>query len=126
MPARLLADALLLLHAGFVLFAVFGGLLALKWRWTVWLHAPAALWAAGIELTGGVCPLTHWENHLRRLAGEAGYATSFIEHHLLGLLYPEGLTRPIQFALAALVVLINAGIYRAVWRRWQRDASDAT
>jgi hypothetical protein len=118
---RTIADALLFLHAAFVVFAVLGGLLALKWRWMPWLHLPAALWAAGIEMSGGICPLTYWENHHRQAAGEAGYTTSFIEHHLLGVLYPEGLTREIQFALAALVLLVNVAIYRAVWKRWKKQ-----
>jgi hypothetical protein len=122
MNPRLAADVLLLLHAAFVVFAVFGGLLALKWHSMPWLHLPAALWAAGIELAGGICPLTHWENHFRQAAGAAGYTQSFVEHHLLGVLYPEGLTREIQYALAALVIVVNVAIYRAVRKRWKRKA----
>ncbi len=55
---RLAADAVVVLHLGFVLFVIAGGLLALRDRRFAWLHLPAAAWGAGIELAGGVCPLT--------------------------------------------------------------------
>jgi hypothetical protein len=114
---RLLADAVLLAHAAFVAFVVLGGLLTLRWPRLAWLHLPAAPWGAGIEFAGGICPLTPLENHWRRLAGEQGYAGGFIEHYVLALLYPDGLTREVQLALGILVLAINAAIYAFVWRR---------
>lgn len=114
---RLAADAVLLLHLAFIVFVVGGGLLALRWRWAPLLHLPAAAWGAFIELSGGICPLTPLENALRLQAGQAGYAGGFIEHYLLGLIYPAGLTRGIQFALAALVLAVNLAIYAWVWQR---------
>jgi hypothetical protein len=108
---RLLADAVVLLHSAFVLFVVFGGLLALRWPRAAWAHLPAAVWGAGIEMAGGICPLTPLENRLRRLGGEGGYAGGFVEHYVLPALYPAGLTRGVQWALAALVVGINAAVY---------------
>jgi hypothetical protein len=116
MSYRLLADALLLLHAGFVVFVMLGGLLALRWPLAALVHVPAALWGAGIEILGGICPLTSLENQYRRLAGEEGYAGGFVEHYVLALLYPEGLTRGVQYALGALVLLVNVAIYAWVWR----------
>jgi hypothetical protein len=116
MSYRLLADALLLLHAGFVVFVMLGGLLALRWPLAALVHVPAALWGAGIEILGGICPLTPLENQYRRLAGEEGYAGGFVEHYVLALLYPEGLTRGVQYALGALVLLVNVAIYAWVWR----------
>ena len=62
---RLLADLVVVLHFGFVLFVVLGGLLALRWPRAAWFHLPAALWGAGIEFVQGICPLTPLENHLR-------------------------------------------------------------
>jgi hypothetical protein len=89
----------------------------LRWRWALWLHLPALLWGAWIELSGGICPLTPLENSLRRSAGEAGYAGGFIEHYLLPILYPTALTRELQLVLAALLVSVNVVIYTWVWRR---------
>lgn len=117
---RLAADGVLLLHLGFILFAVLGAALSLWRRWIAAVHVPAAAWAVFVELTGRVCPLTALENTLRLQANQAGYAAGFIEHHLLGLIYPAGLTRDIQFALAAAVVLINLVLYAWVVVRWSR------
>jgi len=112
-----LADLVLLVHLAFVLFAALGGLLALRWRRAPWVHLPAAAWGAYIEISGGICPLTPLENRLREAAGGTGYAGDFIGHYLVSLLYPEGLTRGAQLALAALLVVLNVAVYTIVWRR---------
>ncbi len=117
---RLAADAVLLLHLGFILFVLLGGLLALRWRWAPLLHLPAAAWGVYVELSGGLCPLTPLENRLRSAAGEAGYTGGFIEHYLLALIYPAGLTHEIQYVLAAIVVGVNGLAYAWVWRRRRR------
>lgn len=117
---RLAADAVLLLHLAFIVFVVAGGLLALRWRWASLLHLPAAAWGAFVELSGRICPLTPLENALRLQAGQAGYEGSFIEHYLLALIYPAGLTHGIQFVLAALVLGVNIAVYAWVWRRRRR------
>ncbi len=117
MPLRLAADAVLLLHLGFIAFVLLGGLLALRWPRAAWVHLPAAAWGVWIELSGALCPLTPLENRLRAAAGQAGYEGGFIEHYLLALIYPAGLTREAQWVLAALVVAANLAIYAWVWRR---------
>jgi hypothetical protein len=114
---RVLADLVLVAHLGFILFAVAGGLLALRWRWAPLVHGPAALWAVFVEVSGGVCPLTPLENALRRAAGSSDYAGGFVEHYLVPLIYPGDLSHPIQIGLAGVVVLVNALVYWAVWRR---------
>jgi hypothetical protein len=114
---RLLADLLVLVHFGFVLFVVLGGLLVLRHPRLAWVHFPAAAWGATIEFTGWVCPLTPWEQSLRRLGGQAGYAGGFVEHYVLPVLYPEGLTPMIQVILGAVVVVLNFAIYGAMLRR---------
>jgi hypothetical protein len=82
-----------------------------------YLHIPAAVWGALIELAGWVCPLTPLEQWLRRRAGGAGYSGGFIEHYILPVLYPSALTRPIQLILGVLVIAANLGIYAYVFRR---------
>jgi hypothetical protein len=114
---RVAADGVLVLHFAFVLFVVLGGFLVLRWRQVAWLHVPAALWGALVEFAGWICPLTPLEVALRRAAGDAGYSGDFIEHYLVAALYPDGLTREVQFALGAAVVVLNAAIYAVVWRR---------
>ncbi|WP_031438231.1 DUF2784 domain-containing protein [Methylobacter tundripaludum] len=120
---RFLADSVLVLHLLFIGFVIFGGLLARRSPWIALAHIPAACWGAFIELTGGLCPLTVMEVGLRRIAGDAGYSGSFVEHYLLPVIYPAGLTRDIQFGLAGLVVLINVVIYGRLVYRWQVSRS---
>ncbi len=114
---RLLADVVAIAHFGFILFVVLGGLLAFRWRWIPWVHLPAALWGAAIEIGGWICPLTPLENSLRRAGGEAGYSGGFIERYLIPVIYPQGLTREIQWVLGATVIAVNLVIYAALWRR---------
>ena len=117
MAYRLLADAVVLFHTAFVAFVVLGGFLAWRWSRIAWLHLPCAVWGAVIEYQGWVCPLTPLENDLRRRAGLAGYAGGFVEHYVLPVLYPAGLTRPAQALLGTLVVVVNLIAYGVLLRR---------
>jgi len=123
MTARLAADIVVVLHAAFALFAAFGGVLAWRWRGVAWAHVPAALWGAWVEYAGWICPVTPLEQGLRRAAGEAGYSGGFIEHYLLPLLYPAGLTASVQFWLGSFVVITNAAIYGWLVQRHFRRCS---
>ena len=114
---RLGADLVLLLHVGFVVFVLGGGLLLLKWRRMAWVHLPAVAWGAVVEFTGWICPLTPLESHLRALAGESGREADFIGRFLPPLLYPATLTRDIQILLGMLVCLVNFALYWWVFFR---------
>ena len=111
MAYNLLADLVVFVHFLFVLFSLLGALLVIRWRKMMWLHLPAALWAAGVEFSGKICPLTPLENWLRIKGGGAAYSGDFIGRYLLWLLYPSGLTRGVQIILGTVVVGINIGIY---------------
>jgi len=113
----LAADLILLVHLLFVAAVVSGGLAWLWWRWAPLVHLPIAAWGAVVELAGRLCPLTVWENALLHAAGEVGYEGGFVGHYLLGVLYPEGLTRDVQVALGIGVLVVNAVIYTWIWRR---------
>lgn len=120
---RFLADSVLIVHLLFIGFVIFGGLVALRSPWIAQVHIPAACWGAYIELAGGLCPLTVIEVGFRRTAGEAGYSGSFVEHYLLPIIYPAGLTRDIQLWLAGFVILINVAIYSRFVYRLQTSRS---
>ena len=122
---RLLADLVVLIHLAFVVFVVLGGLLALKWRWVVWLHLPAAIWGALIEFGGWICPLTPLENWLRHQGGEEGYVGGFIQHYMVPVLYPDGLTREIQIVLGVGVVLLNLVVYSLIVRQARKPRKKA-
>ncbi len=118
---KLLADLVLLTHAAFVAFVVIGALLVLRWPRLAWLHVPCAVWGTLIEFGGWICPLTPLENELRRRGGEAGYRGGFIEHYVTATIYPEGLTRNMQYGLGAAVIVLNVLIYAWAIRRARRS-----
>ena len=120
MNPRLAADAVVAVHFAFIVFVVAGGVLVLWRRGWALVHLPAVAWGAWTEFTGTICPLTPWEQALRRQAGTAGYAGGFVEHYLVPLIYPAALTPGIQVALGAFVLIVNAVLYAFVWRRWRR------
>ena len=93
----LAADGLLIIHALFIAFVVFGLIFIIAglvrgWRWTrnPWFRF-IHLGAIGIVVIQAwlniICPLTIWENSLRDKAGEATYAGSFIQHWLHKLIF---------------------------------------
>ncbi len=117
-----LANLVLLVHFGFVVFVCLGGVAVLRWPRLAWLHLPAVAWGVLIELTGWVCPLTPLENTLRRSAGEAGYEGGCIHHYITSVLYPGNLTRIAQVVLAIAAVGVNAAVYLWLWRRRRRQS----
>lgn len=114
---RILADIIVVTHFLFICFVVVGGFLALKWRRVVWAHIPAAVWGAFIEFSGWICPLTPLENELRMKGGSLGYSGGFIEHYLIPIIYPAGLTREIQYAIGTFVVVLNIAAYWLIIRK---------
>jgi hypothetical protein len=123
MHYRILADLVVGVHALFVAFVMVGGLLALRWPWAAALHLPAAVWGALIEFRGWTCPLTPLEKSLRAAAGEAGYQGGFIEHYLLPVLYPAGLTRGVQLVFGSVVIVVNVVVYGFLLARHRRSGA---
>lgn len=118
---RALADLVLVVHLGFVLFVVLGGLLVLRWPTVGFLHLPAAIWGVFfIAYKGWICPLTTLENSLRARAGVAQYSGGFIQHYIQPVLYPAGLTRGTQIVLGSLALIVNLAVYGAVIVRKKR------
>ena len=103
-----------------MLLVVLGGLLVLRWPRVAWVQLPAAVWGMVIEWAGWICPLTPLENSLRARGGAAGYVGGFVEHYLLHVLYPAGLTRNGQVVLGLAVLAVNAVAYGVLVARWRR------
>ena len=116
MGYRLLTDLTICVHFAFLLFVLAGGFLARRYRWVAIPHLLAAAWGVYVEFMPGVrCPLTTLENVFATRAGAAGYTTSFIQHYLVPVLYPNGLTPRMQWALAAGLAGLTATVY--LWPR---------
>jgi hypothetical protein len=101
--------AVAVLHFAFILFVAFGGFLVMRWRRVALIHLPAVAWGVLLEVFRWTCPLTSLENALRRRASGEG----FIEHYLFRAIYPTQLTRAMEIAIAAFVIVLNAALY---WR----------
>lgn len=98
--ARILADATVVIHALFVAFVVLGlaAILAgafFRWRWVrnIWfrgLHLAAILVVVAESIAGVPCPLTVWENALRRMAGQGGYTGDFLGYWAHQFIFFQG------------------------------------
>lgn len=107
MGFRILADATVVVHFGFLGYVVAGGFLAWRHPRLLWPHLAAALWGLLIITLGQECPLTYLENWAREHAGQPPLPHSgFIDHYVEGVLYPARYTRLLQL-LAATTVLIS-------------------
>ncbi len=111
-------DTVLLLHALFILFVMFGGLLGF-WRMRLlWLHLLTIVWGMYIELFAGICPLTTLEFWLRTRAGVPLYSGGFIDHYIAGAIYPAGLSRSQQTNIGIGLVIWTLVVYLLVFRRY--------
>ena len=115
MEYRILANLVVIFHFAFIVFAVLGAILIYWRRWWLCLHIPAVCWAIYIECSHGICPLTPLEKSLRLSANQAGYSGGFVEHYMIPLIYPAGLTADIQLWLALFVLVINVTLYAGVF-----------
>ena len=95
-PAAVLADAILVLHVAIVAFVILGALAIFvgrtRWPWVRgfrWrlAHVVLMVFIALQAWLGALCPLTVWEQALRRRAGQASYGESFIEHWLSRVIF---------------------------------------
>jgi hypothetical protein len=126
MNPGLIADGLVLLHVLFIAFVALGGLLALRWPALAFLHLPCLLWGIAIELGGFICPLTPLEVRWRLAAGEHGYSGGFIDHYIMPLIYPPGLTRETQILIGFALLILNGIIYGLLWQSRRRRGSRQT
>ena len=94
------ASSVLILHALFIVWVVFGALLT-RWRPMLrWLHIGSLVWGILTELLPWPCPLTVLENWLEGKAGVQPYQGGFLLHYLDKLVYPD----------ISLTVLTTAGV----------------
>ncbi|UUM32721.1 DUF2784 domain-containing protein [Vibrio japonicus] len=120
---RMLADLVVILHLVFIVFALLGGLLVLWRGYMLFVHVPAALWVAVISFKGWICPLTPLENQLRHAAGGEGYPGGFVEHYIIPIIYPAGLSFDVQVLLGITALGVNIAIYAFVyyWYKFKQE-----
>lgn len=116
MVYRLLADGVMLVHFGFILFIALGGLLAWRWPGIAYAHLPSVVYGLVSVTVGFPCPLTPLEKHFRLMADEGAYTGGFVDRYIEGVIYPDAYTPLLRGIVAVLVV---AG-YAALLRRRNR------
>jgi hypothetical protein len=113
-----LADAVVVVHLAYLAFIPVGGMLAVRWRRVVWPHLVAVAVGVASITVGFDCPLTTWEQWLRRHGGQRAYSNGFVDHYLTGRIYPHGYDWAVQLAFAASV----AASYALIVSRGRRRA----
>ncbi len=119
---QVLADGVVIIHLGFILFVIFGGIIAVFWPKVLLIQITCVIWGIFIELTGFICPLTPMENYLRQQAGQMPYSGDFIMHYIEPVIYPEGLTREFQILMGLLAFVVNVLVYIWLFHRKRSGA----
>jgi hypothetical protein len=122
MVFALLAFVTVLFHLAFILFVIFGGFVVARRPRLAPVHLACAAWGAYVSLANRICPLTPLEKWFRRQGGQAGYPGDFIEHYLLAVIYPTGLTATTQQVLGGIVIVLNVAVYAWILLRPRREA----
>jgi hypothetical protein len=123
--SRIAADGVVVIHLIFILFVILGGLMLFRWPWMIWIHVPTAVWGGLVELFGAPCPLTPLENFLRRAGNAEAYSGGFIDHYIVPIVYPPGLTRQTQVVLGVLILAVNFAIYFKFLTRKAKPSEEA-
>jgi hypothetical protein len=105
-----LADTVLVLHLAFLAFIMFGGFLAWRWPRLIWAHLVCVAIGVVSITVGFDCPLTTWEQSLRRRGGQRAYTKGFVDHYLAGRVFPHGYAWAAQLVIATCVVVSWVGL----------------
>ena len=109
------AICILLLHALFILWVVFGALLTLSRPVLRWLHIASLVWGILTELLPWPCPLTVLENWLEARAGVQPYQGGFLLHYLDKLVYPD-ISASVLTVAGVVICALNLMFYaRQMW-----------
>jgi hypothetical protein len=110
-----LAVCILVLHALFILWVVFGAAVTRSRPILRWLHIASLLWGVLTELMPCPCPLTVLENWLEAKAGVQPYQGGFLLHYLDKVIYPD-VSATVLTVVGVLVCILNLALYgRRMW-----------
>jgi len=104
-----LADIVVVVHLGWILFLIFGAIPGRRWRWVRWLHLGALAFSVALQSCSWICPLTYLEVWLRALAGNVeAYHSGFITHYAERLVYAR---LPRRAELGATIIIGVASLW---------------
>jgi len=111
-----LADALVVVHLAYLAFLPLGGFLAWRSPRLVWAHLAAVAVGVASITVGFDCPLTTWEQSLRRHGGQRPYTNGFVDHYLTGRVYPHGYDWAVHVIFGICIVTSYALVVRRSMR----------
>jgi hypothetical protein len=116
-----LADLIVVVHLAYLAFIPLGGFLAARavrknptgrWPRLIWAHI-AAVAVGLVSITVGFdCPLTTWEQSLRRAAGQHVGRAGFVDQYLAGRVFPHGDAWVVQVVFIVCVAVSWCGFIR--------------
>lgn len=109
MGYRILIAAAVCAHFAFLAFGIFGGFLAWRRPWLIWLQVLSAAWLILIVVAGLSCPLTWLEDRGREGAGLPPLNGGFLDNHAAGVFYPHGYEWAAQLVVAVIILISWAG-----------------
>lgn len=128
----ILANVVLVVHVAIVWFVIFGLLLTilggvLQWSWVrnFWFRATHLAMIGFVVVQawcGEICPLTLWEQDLRRAAGQDSYEGSFVAYWLGKLIWFPWTPRTFTIVYTVFGLAV-AGALILVPPRWSRRKS---
>ena len=110
-------NLVLIIHFAFILFVVFGALFFFASAKIIFIHIPTLIWGSYIMFTHSACPLTHLENWLLHKANLATYSEGFIQHYIIPIVYPIGLSKDLQIYLGITLIVLNIIIYGFIFNK---------
>lgn len=131
MPPELLADLIVAAHLLYVAFVVLGFLAILIGAWRRWgwirrlaFRIPHFICTSIVALEGSfgiLCPLTVWEENLRREAGQDPEQVSFIAGLLRSILFVEVSQTTLNLSYAIFGVIVLGTLFFVPPRRKSRE-----
>ena len=109
--ANFSADVVVVLHIGYLVYAAFGGFLALRGLSWMWLHLASSMWSVTVTVTAISCPMTAIEKWLLTASGSTPYDGTFIEQYLTGIVYPVEYETAVWFGGAAIALSSYAVVF---------------
>jgi hypothetical protein len=110
MAYRLLAEATMLVHFGFLVYVIVGGYLAWRWPRAIWPHLLLAGYGGVTIALHLNCPLTYVQDWARRQGGEPGLSHGFVDQYLTGVLYPRSYAVLVEILMILAVAVAWGGV----------------